>query len=437
MKNLQEQSSETQTNRLEKYLLDIKYPLSSAGIELLEKIKKGEANDEVVPTVENPRTELFADFEAPKEVVDKIFSDGLSNIQITKGCRHQCTFCAAGAAKTVQTMPFPAIIKAAVAKKDGEKKMREMCAEWLEDVQKETGMDIETLRYAQDGEMSLEKSNKIGRKVSSIFLDHPFRKFWETRHDYGRQIFASDLEITKGRPNAISFEAVPLGNFTSMLGHVYESQSVTNYYDSDPFDYKDRTFLHQDGSPADFGDVSRLLATKERPIHITTAGWSKTDTVAQRAAKKVVELGREFLSHPRLSINQHEVRARKNKKTYLEDAFNTIKTFEPVGLEVLVFDDKSDPEYTREVVNPIKAYLAKNRSDINYLVYYTEPQISLYSGPMKKTEFEDDHHDVMACMPGYHIWPDGSVAVQNEKVDILHAKGFRPTPNGQKLWNAK
>ena len=223
---------------------------------------------------------------------------------------------------------------------------------------------------------------------------------------------------------------IPFQLFEEIIEHGIKN--IQNYYDSDVFDYKDRTFLHSDGTPADFGDVARLIASETRPIHITTAGWSKTDKTAQLAAEKIVSMGSSFFEKNRLSINQTEVRARKNLDTYLEDTLNTIETLLPLGLEVLIFDDKEDKKYS-EYSLKIKEWVEKKNTG---LVQISHKSISAYSGHSKDEKHTDDHHDIMACMPGIHIWPDGTVAEQSHDSErhTRAPKGSRPQITEKVLW---
>ncbi|MEK7463690.1 MAG: hypothetical protein AAB610_01015 [Patescibacteria group bacterium] len=409
--------------------LKIPYPLSEEGEAFRKEVETGTARTEDIPTVENPRPELFKGLELSEEKLAEIFGEELSNIQVTKGCRHKCTFCAAGAAETVQTMPYPAIVKSAEQKHKAEEKMRQLVENYFKDLEEGTGCSIEEIRNIKNGKAGFsDETNLISKKAAEIFAKHPFLEIYRKLKPQAVAFFEKTVKDF-GQPSTAGFiDAVPVDYKDIHFGSIFDR--ITNYYDSDPFDYKDRNFLHEDGSPADFGDVARLLATPVRPLHITTAGWSAMDKIAQIAAEKIAEMNRDCISDIRLSINQYEARVRKDSVTYLEDIKNSIRTLAKLGLQVILFDNTQDPKWT-ELLEKIKAYTKEFD-----LVYYTRARLSFYSGPMKSSVSDDDHHDVMACMPGYHIWPDGTVGKQSRSETDRSAapKGSRPTPTDLKLW---
>lgn len=229
-----------------------------------------------------------------------------------------------------------------------------------------------------------------------------------------------------------------------------DKSPTTNYYDSDPLDYRDKNFLHADGTMADFGDVVELL-TQTQLVHVTTAGWNPKDKIAGKAARKIARIAKSKLPNLRLSVNPYEVQALKSYERYLESITENVEILTPVLREVLFFLRstltevggkkyyKTDPEHQRfhlEVVVPIVRMIEKHnkslglRADSSYIkiIYAT---VSDFSGPSAVKGSED--HDVMACMPGLHIWPDGTVSLQAgsnlDKVPL----GSRPTPTGAKL----
>lgn len=419
----------------ENKFLQIRFPLSPQGEDLKKAILAGTASEDDLPTVEKPHLELFADFDAlDQSRITEIFDEGLANIQITKGCRHQCTFCAAGASKEVETMPFPAVLKSAEYKKKLDGEVERQMEDWIRVMEEETGLSIEQIRKIrlEESGLPLEEINRVGSKIAQAFQNHPL---YQTLRKYNPDLvehFDKHIKIFGHLATVDFHQSIPVDYRDSDSWVDNLLPQVTNYYDSDPFDYKDRTFTHQDGTPADFGDVAEALASKVRPIHITTAGWSKTDKIAQRAAEKIIKMGPEYFKHVRLSVNQFEIRARKNPDIYLEDTKNSIQILASLGLEVIIFDNKEDPKYT-SVIKELEEFI-KGVPGIKI----KRPNLSYYSGPMKKEEEFDDHHDVMACMDGYHIWPNGTIAVQERIFDKFKQptapEGARPTPNGEKLW---
>lgn len=445
--NSMEHGSQTiESELIKKRFLQIKYPLSKAGLVLKARILEGqEVKEDELPTVENPRNELFEDFDLDEEEKHEIFGRDLSNVQVTKGCRHKCTFCAAGAAGTVDSMPFPAIVKIAQEKKRVDTELMEALTKWQEDIVKETGYPLETIARIQDpfnknlervdSGLTMDEESIVANKIGELFKNHPFRELLMKIHPEIVERFDTKYK-NRNKANWHCFMDIPIE-----LGgrHFYPNNlgRITNYYDSDPFDYKDRTFLHNDGSVADFGDVARLLSSEVRPIHVTTAGWSKTDKIAQGATEKIVAMGPNFFNDIRLSVNQYEVRAKKDMDTYVADTINSIITLAPLGLKVLIFDNKSDPAYTAACAK-IETFINKKGSDKTFTgkVDVSRPVISTYSGHIKNEEGGDDHHDVMACMPGFHIWPNGTIAKQQNNDDGRYnaPKGSRPTPICKKMW---
>jgi hypothetical protein len=427
---------------IENRFLQNQYPLSAAGEALRTKIEHGHSvTMDELPTVENPKPELFADLKLDG-VEGQIFGERLSNIQVTKGCRHKCTFCAAGAAHTVESMPFSAIVKLAEQKQMVDSGLENAFVEWQKHLEQTTGVSIEVITKVESqidstGEkiesgLSRDEETALIRTIIESFNTHPFKKIVE---EYRPDLIKAYNDLySKENALRLCFQHVPITLGGRHLSG-YTLTYITNFYDSDPFDYRDRTFLHMDGSVADFGDVAKLLSSEARPIHITTAGWSSTDPVAQRAADKVVAMGPTMFNNTRLSVNQYEVRARKNLAVYLQDTLNSIATLSPIGLQVLIFDDGSNPDYT-EMCSEIKSHIS---GTISGNVRILEPVISHYSGPMSDGAPGDDHHDVMACMPGFHIWPNGVLAEQGSSNTLDHnvPKGSRPTPVGKNLWELK
>lgn len=410
-----------------KKFTEIGYPLSPEGQKLKEDIASGEFDPMNLPTVENPRPELFADFALEKEKIQFVFGGELADIQVTKGCRHQCAFCAAGAERTVQSMPFPAILRAAEKKREADEDMKRQAEEWFDHLSKELGHPIEHIRKFSrfDRTGLLGTDNDIYEKACNAFASHPFLRTYQAQHP-GGQSFIDDF--SKGHI-FFAFEYIPLELNGMYNGPIFGQ--VTNYYDSDPFDYRDRLFMHDDGSPADFGDAAEILASEVRPLHITTAGWSRTDKIAERAAQKVSNMERKRLSHTRLSVNPFEVRARKDIGTYFEDTKHSIDVLSKLGLEVMIYNDPDNREYVK-MKEALETYVKSVPG-----AHFINPRISYFSGPLAGKVFsENDHHDVMSCMPGYHIWPDGTIAKQKQSgLDMTRSpRGARPTPTGAKLW---
>lgn len=412
-------SPEALALKIAQAFLRIKYPLSEQGVLLRDKIKqkieKGENIEPIItdlPTVENPRPELFADFTVSPEIIDKIMAD-LACIQTSKGCSHKCTFCAAGAAGKVTMMPFPAILKMAEIKRQQAEKIETLWQDWVEIVKKETdGLLL------LDNEEDTKEKEKVGSsdfrfkrlKLKEIYKNHGLAKFFP--------------------PSDVFFWGAPLYKVR---------RSITNYYDSDPFDYRDGTFLHSDGTPADYGDAVKLLANQIYPIYITTAGWNLDNKLAKKAALKIVGMDRRLLSNVRISVNPYEQLALRDIDSYGKSMIDVIETLRPVNPEILLYDAE-DFKYTTLVDIPIE----KQFTDLQI----SRPIVSSYSGHVEDPEHKEDP-DVMSCMPGYFLEPkiiNGTIniIISYQKKTIPDEdpfgrtfsapKGSRPTPTGEKLW---
>ncbi len=444
--------SKVQEQKILRNITESKYPLSDSGCALKERIQSGKATKEEIPTVENPRSELFAELNIAPERAEEVFGFELGNIQITKGCTHDCEFCCVSAMKKVDVMPFPAVLKLAEMKKKGEEAIETHWQSWVTELKKLSGVDIAQFEdnteisasYGEEAQKAIRKSMLTQHSMhesNQLLLDalesNPIAKIVEFRRGKSIANIRDDIkEANEEREiSVVHYKTFPLRKKNIEM-------PITNYYDSDPFDYKDRSFLHADGTPADFGDVVQKLASFVRPIHITTAGWSTQDKIAQRAAEKVAFLkGKGLLCNLRLSINPTEVRARKDLDKYLADMVNNIITLADTHPVILIFGD-------RQFQDRVFAFLQeKLTQEILKKVRLELSQISTFSGRANEQAeaFPDsrDDHDVASCMPGYHIWPNGAIAKQEYELDyrgnptssFTIRKGSRPTVTSDaKLW---
>lgn len=425
-------------NRAQAFLRQ-RYPLTPQGITLQDEIRTTIQSNDVqklteladrLPTVEHPQLNLFRELTLTPEQITQIFGHDLANVQVTKGCSHKCDFCAAGASHKIESMPFAAVLKIAEKMRDYEKAVDEAWEDWNSTVKVTTGLDIDQLRaeysnwrktQPRDGNNSIykfvdQRDPTLIQRLTYVYQRHPVR-FLSGEH------FKGLLDISQATNKTELFQ-----------------RQITNYYDSDPFDYRDGSFLHEDGSPADYGDVLAALASKLQPIHITTAGWSRHNRIAQRAAEKIVALTQknpDLLESTRVSVNKYEMRARTNRTEYCEDMKQVMQTLmaapKQLSWDNVLFFGLDDPSFVEEVVDPLKEFIKDKKIHAGW----AEPEVSFYSGTMERSEHKDDHHDVMACMPGYHIWPDGTVAYQKYESDFhlkKVPKGTRPLPTTMKAF---
>lgn len=404
-----------------------KYPLSLAGQILKENtMSLLNANNHnqlrkmamaELPTVEQPRSHLYADMEISDE---KRFILNLCNIQVTKGCSHKCSFCAAAAIDKVTSMPYPAILKIAEKLHNVRKSLfpefEQSWKKWRDEVLDNFGQDIDVI----DGIRNYFIKNEEGyKKIDALYSQQEHLKKLSKEYSFSPFRF-SKTHMARGLRGAIQ-----------------------NYYDSDPFDYLDSSFFHQDGSPANYGDVFKLLNTEDSPVFITTAGWSRKAKHATLAAESIVKQfqdseklwkTRDYM-RPRLSITRSNQRARRDFNSYKADLIENIRTLHKLkpALIVVVGDEPEDMRFMNEVVHSVLTFSSSLKPTH---IRIEQWDVSHYSGRAEKPEHENDT-DIMSCMPGFHIWPDGKVAWQEPEflgATTKARKGSRPTPTGAKLW---
>ncbi|MBI4357082.1 MAG: hypothetical protein HY559_04330 [Gammaproteobacteria bacterium] len=413
-----------------------RFPLSEEGENLRQQVLK--ANDaellrlasEELPTVEEPKLWLFRDLNLNVQKKYFYFYIDIQNIQITKGCSHQCSFCAANAAQKIQFMPFPAVFKLAEVLQKGRKELSlqfdQAWNNWVSDIQSEFGVDIQNDKEREDFIKSL-KITRLSEKLIDLYSEQfsLHRCIGDNNFPYSKSFyFLKEILDQKALKEELT---------RSRRG--YLNRQLTNYYDSDSFDYRDSDFLHKDGTPAHFGDVVRVLTSStNKKIHITTAGWPKGSKLAQLAAKDIVAQyieGREILDSVRYSVNKSERLARRNLEEYRDNVMANLQVLAVIAPEVMIFkDDTEDFDAFREiVVEPVEEF-AKSLK-LNIVRFPISGFSGREAGPGKKS-----NHDVMACMHGWHVWPDGTLAWQETPLEDFNEaeKGQRPKPIG-KLWD--
>lgn len=220
----------------------------------------------------------------------------------------------------------------------------------------------------------------------------------------------------------------------------YRTHKIFNYYDSDPFDYRDATFCHIDGKPADYGDVVRVLGSEERPLDIITAGWGLNDAVAQTAAKKLVDL---FRVNTRL-FNQVQISAHSYEKTAREDLDLYFKQIQDVAFRLRGLNPNirffttdgvvEDMDFKKMIVTPFRKLVDDINGGLDG-VKYSYDCVSRFSGRLVEDIRRDTDIDVMDCMPGIHIWPNGDIAIQQvADVKVQVEKGHRPQALGVNIF---
>jgi len=359
-----------------------RFPLSENGRQLREDTEHIVLTDdpnrrtkllnlsEALPTVESPKLELFSDLEInDREELGHIFGGRLNGIISASGCSRDCTgFCAADAhqLRREDLMPFAGVLKIAEAKKIAD----QMMADLLRDIH--------------------EQYDRCGKNISA------------------------------GEKNKIAKEAIAAHNMSQFFWHLpLEFKDIVNYYANEVSDYRDHDFLHKNGSPADYSDFFQALATKERPIQITTSGWRETDVIADRAMKNLVKIclaNPSLLSFIRISFNLYNRHARTDLSGYQRAMKHVVEVFKPLGAECVFVNDHDN------LVDTV--FLRKELG----LRYEEMMLMSRFSGNMPAELKNPNDYDVMKCMAGNHIFPDGRVMFQEDK------KGARPEFTGKQLY---
>ena len=458
-----------------------KYPLSEKGEELRKKVVEvvqalkhnptdKESLDRLqelkseLPTVEHPHLDLFSDLEVSPEDEEKFFSVDLANVQVTKGCRHQCEHCAADASKKVQVMPFAAVLKIAEKVREQEAVFRRLrgnvertianpdsypklgaLVRKLEEITENWEFSEGDSEYWQAFIDKIRKKKWDWKLVEEIYGLEPFlrsRKGLKTKESELGDLLRDFIQAFEQCPACLEVKkALKAGNMDILIINPdkYFSKRFLNYYDSDPFDYRDTTFLHEDSTPADYGDVVKSLVSPYRPTEFTTAGWPLDDKIAQRAAEKIVALGSGTFAHRRISVHPYETgTSRDDAVVYrrnMENVIRTLAPIQPMVVFMLTSFKEGHEKYRPEIMALYE--IAKDLKIGTFLGEKEGMRVSRYSGraAVKFGQAEEDH-DVMACMPGIHIWPDGSVQ-ELSSAKIMAGKGARPQPLGKKIYTLK
>ncbi|MBU0660547.1 hypothetical protein KKG22_00015 [Patescibacteria group bacterium] len=411
-----------------------RYPLTEQGLELQRQVQEAIDNNDIarieelqdqLPTVENPHLELYEDFELDDEQLQLYLKEHLANIQITKGCTHKCEFCAAGASDKVEFMPFPAVLKIMEYRLNNPSEKEQVLNDLFNEIQEKTGIDYSQERVGY-GAVTYDEANYEGimEQVAEILFNHIAYE----------QIKNLQKETNQEKKNYWYYRKI---NDTLIRMFHRAQPSPLLYYDSDPFDYQDKNFLHEDGRPANLADVIRIFYRNNKLIGgITTAGWSETNKVSQKAAEEIRKMYEENekifsanVNNFRISVNNTERVARRNYQDYVEMIKNVLTSLRGIPKKILMYQEENNTEFLIQVIDPLKKFIEEN--DFG-LVVVESPKISSYS-PDGGEDQED--HDVMACMPGYHIHPDGTIALQDFACDIRTHKGARPEDTGVKLFD--
>lgn len=379
-----------------------------------------------LPTVENPHLELFSDLEISDEDKPRIFGFDLDLVTITQGCTHGCSHCTVNAKKLApeNIMPFPAILKIADQKKRFEASAHQSWQQWYEDTATERG-EYENIRGKRDPAQTRVAKEKLRSILEGKYLQHEIRRWLPT---FGPVVVQS--------PDVM--------------------RSIYLTYDGEPSDYRDETFLHENGTPTNWGDVFSTLSTPLRPVSFSTAGWPETDLVAQAGAEVVASLLKrdtrlkEMLA---ISLNPYDRYYKKDPAAYRAAMEKIIRLFGQLHPTILVRSEQTDAEFERffqDVYTPlIFMYLDEfvhDQAELSAMQKsLRETQIrfgktSHYSGRAFQPGHEDDP-DTLIASAGIHLWPNGTVAVKehDEFAKMFNpsrgVKGGRPKATTQNIFS--
>ena len=325
-----------------------KYPLTETGMELQDRtIAALRLNDLAIldqlaqyclPTVEEPRLELFEPLNIPSELKPILFGCDLNTIQTHQGCTWQCTHCAFSTPNKIDTMPYPAVLQIGQKKASFEDSLQNGKLDWLYSVHVKS--NITTYNMYNPSEADIARMKAGG--AAQLYLTNPLSKLIPPEaFEMGFPVENSDFEL----------------------------DPVLTYYDSEPLEYADLNFFHHDGRPANFGDVWKAIATTSRTVSITTAGWRSGNINAIDSIATLNEMKNKIGAPPiifRLSVNQFHPIARESYSSYLlflQRIYETIKSLDPQFSIIVPKDDMYDANFVRMVVEPFQKYVVENEAD--------------------------------------------------------------------------
>lgn len=398
--------------------MTVRYPLSLGGQNLMAAIHDATRRQSAdvlmniiadLPTVENPKLHLYEDLLASD---DALLGPDLSVVSLTDGCTHDCHHCIVSAPDVkVTSMPYPAILKIAERKKHYESQVEDVWLDWSRATQ-----DIRFSLANLKGQELVAKREVLRPHLEELFRHHPVQDLMQS---YGPKL-PTDAE---------------------------NMRSVYIMYRGDPSDYRDYSFLHENGDPADWGDAFSALATPLRPINFTTAGWSPKDRVATRGAQKIHNVlsndGR-LSTIAGVSVNPFDVFYRRDPVLYKEQIEKILSIFGPTCSRIFFSYEKNDNNFFQDFYAPIvyNFYDQLHPGEVNGPMPIRRVKVLPTSHLTGKGYLEghEDDWDPMNVSAGNHILPNGSVARRehDEKVKMFlwnqGQKGARPIRTGNFLW---
>ncbi|MEI8143376.1 MAG: hypothetical protein WCG48_02015 [Candidatus Berkelbacteria bacterium] len=418
-------------------------PFSKAGEAIRARVENAiaDGSDDLIteiakelPTVENPRLDLFDDVHLTDHEKEVVFGyQNLSCVQITKGCSHQCEMCDR-VDQPLTSMPLVMIGKIGEEIEKSKIPVEKVWDDWSTHIENITGTNLNKIDL-----------NWFKEQVDKGFTEDAILLIRTIEKEFSGQEISKYFDQPEGKVPPVPIDRNDPRRTFQFLRHYYPLSPYTFrrelniFNDSDPFDWRDTSLRHENGQIADLGDAFRMIATPLRPVFISTAGWQEGDQLGPIAAKKIVELCNEqpyLLSDIRISISPSEGLARKDLNQYREHMKNVILAFQGLPLNIVFrLDEDGSPEH-REFEELVRAPLIKyvnelkltSGMDEQHQAYYYRVQtgsVSHWKEHDDNPKYEEDA-DPGACMGGVHIWPDGGVAIQKGSHHKRPDKGSRP-----------
>lgn len=454
--------------RLAMAFIKQKYPLTLEGQLFKSQVTDLIINDDfagikeieaMLPTVENPHSEYFADFELDKEEILKYLGfNGLQIFQTTKGCLHYCKHCCFAAGQKVEIMPFAAVVKFAEISHGLEEEARAAYNEWLDYLANLIGSEF--LEFREVSQAYIENRTTLDdlnfyKDLIWEMLCAKFGSPEQTKNTlyqiYQESHIATYFPVPAEYLDNTDFDDFTYQSYSQCLygshNPNFDDIAIVNYFDNDVFSYRDANFRHEDGSSADYADVFMTIATELRPIHITTAGWFLNDAVAQRAANKLVAHLKEYpehLAYIRISISPYERVAVQDYDLYFKMMINVIITLKDLCPEVIFeTDERMEPTqalaYQQKVLDPLRAIINDLNKDVpddefwNKVKINDKWTISYFSGRMASDDAVDDPYigipSEFNILHPYIVQPDGLILEDKNEY-----KGQLPTSTGKYLF---
>lgn len=421
------------------------FPLKDEGSSLKEDVERVlqlndlswlRSNVALLPTVENPRPEIFRDFELDHDDAHLIFGRKLIVVQTHLGCTWQCEgFCDADAPPCiVQKMPYMGVYKISEEKIGWDKRFLKVARNWFEmlhgswksNFAADTvgGRDIygdeKNLFVLSPSLLSTVKSETdLSEAVETMdedafirfFVQHYNLRLDHPINDYLRMYPLSDV-LSLGDIRNMYHKMIPV------FSNPIRSQ-ILPFNANCPLEYWDENFLHENGDPANYGDYFHRMTSAFRPVFTSSPGWLPSNKHAERSVETILKLHQtdDWLTAGfRLTIKRYNWLARKDPARYLENLKRVVDILWPLGESLFLefYEDtriEGDRLWAEGIHDELKKHcLAKWGNWVEEIEFQL---VSRKKGKAYDPAGEDDF-DPGGDAWGIHIYPDGKVYYQVE-----------------------